>query len=159
MQVQNLKCCHIKLWIIIKETSILRAFNIICILVYCGLYTMTIDVVTWRIIKKWYIWSLHRLHLPNFLCLPVFCVFPYKLCPLTPVWKTGIRISLRDSNFCGLYIKFRGNGKWPWTWWGRQKSQGHRPCRPSHGKWRKACINICKPIEVLKLCIIKSANK
>ena len=41
---------------------------------------MTIDIVTWRIIKKWCIWSLH---LHNFLCLPVFCVFPYKFRPLS----------------------------------------------------------------------------
>ena len=80
MQVRDLKCCQIKLWIIIKESSISRAFNIICILVYCGLYTMTIDIVIWRILKKWCIWSLH---LSNFLCLSVFCIFPYKLCPLS----------------------------------------------------------------------------
>ena len=72
MQVRNWKCCHIKLWRIIKELSISRAFNIICILVYCGLYTMTIDIVTWRIIKIWCIWSLN---LSNFLCLPVFALF------------------------------------------------------------------------------------
>ena len=29
----------------------------------------------------------------------------------------------RYSNFYGLYIKFQGCGKWPWTWWGRQKGQ------------------------------------
>ena len=52
MQVRNWKwCCHIKLWITIKASSILWVFNIIFILVYCGLYTMTIDVVIWRIIK------------------------------------------------------------------------------------------------------------
>ena len=22
----------------------------------------------------------------------------------------------RYSKFCGLYIKFQGHGKWPWTW-------------------------------------------
>ena len=71
-----------------------RAFNIICILVYCGLYTMTIDVVTWRIIKKWCIWSLH---LRNFLCLPVFCVFPYKLHPLL----------CNSLNFIYSYLKFK----------------------------------------------------
>ena len=59
-------CCHIKLWITIKELSVSRVFNIIFMLVYCGLYTMTIDVITWRIIKRWCIWSLH---LRNFLCL------------------------------------------------------------------------------------------
>ena len=59
MQVQNWKCCHIKLWRIIKVSSVSRAFNIIWIQFYCGLYTMAIDVVTWRIIKKWCIWSLH----------------------------------------------------------------------------------------------------
>ena len=64
----------------------------------------------------------------------------------------------RYSNFCGLYIKLQGCLEWPWTWWGRWKSQGHWPCHPSHGKWRKAFINICKYIEVLKLCIIKNAN-
>ena len=65
----------------------------------------------------------------------------------------------RYSNFCGLYIKLHGCRLWPWTRLDRQKSKGHRPCRPSHGKWWKACINNCKHIEVLKLCIIKSANK
>ena len=48
----------------------------------------------------------------------------------------------RCSNFWGLYIKLQGCGKWPWTWWGRWKSQGHRTRRPGHGKWRKACIII-----------------
>ena len=45
------------------------------------------------------------------------------------VRKTGIRITLRArmenwnqdlpdrySKFRGLYIKFQGHGKWPWTW-------------------------------------------
>ena len=83
--------------------------------------------------------------------------FPPRHCPGMENWNQDL--PERYSNFCGLYIKFRGHGKWPWTWWGRRKSQGHRPCRPGHGKWRKACINICKHIEVLKLCIVKSANK
>ena len=63
----------------------------------------------------------------------------------------------RYSNFY-RYIKFQGCRKWPWTWSGRRKSQGHQPCRPGHLKWQKACINICKHIEVLKLCISKNAN-
>ena len=92
MQAQNLKCCHIKLWIIIKESSVSWAFNFICILVYCGLYAMTIDVVTWRIIKRWCIWSLH---LRNFLCLLVFSIFPYKLRPL----------SHNSLNFIFSYLK------------------------------------------------------
>ena len=50
------------------------------------------------------------------------------------------------SNFCGLYIKFQGHRKWPWTWWGWRKRQGHWPCPPGHRKWQKACINICKHI-------------
>ena len=36
------------------------------------LYTITIDVITWRIIKKLSIWSLH---LRNFLWLSVFALF------------------------------------------------------------------------------------
>ena len=77
MQVRNWKwCCHIKLWIAIKESSVSRAFNIIFILVYCGLYTMTIEVVTWRIIKKLCICSLH---LQNFLWLSVFALFLQKI--------------------------------------------------------------------------------
>ena len=36
----------------------------------------------------------------------------------------------RYSNFSGIYIKFQWCGMWPWTCWGRQKSQGHWP-RPS----------------------------
>ena len=77
MQARNWKWhCHIKLWIAIKELSVSRAFNIIFVLVYCGLYTMTIDVVTWRIIKKWCIWSLH---LRNFLWLSVFALFLQKI--------------------------------------------------------------------------------
>ena len=67
MQAQNWKCCNIKLWRIIKELSVSRAFNIICILVYFGLYIMTINI-TWRIIRKSCIWSLH---LRNFFCLQV----------------------------------------------------------------------------------------
>ena len=51
LQVQNWKCCHIKLWRIIKEWSISWAFNSICILVYCVLYTMTIDI-TWHYLKN-----------------------------------------------------------------------------------------------------------
>ena len=94
MQAWNLKFCHIKLWIIIKESSVSHAFNIICILIYCGLYRMTIAVVIWRIIKKWCIWSLH---LHNFLCLTVFCIFPYKLCPL----------SLNFFNFIYSYLKLK----------------------------------------------------
>ena len=44
MQARNWKwCCHIKLWITIKESSISWALNIIFILVYCDLYTMTIN--------------------------------------------------------------------------------------------------------------------
>ena len=66
MQARRQKCCHIKLWRIIEVSSISHVFNIICILFYCGLYSMAIDVVTWRIIKKWCIWSLH---LCNFLWL------------------------------------------------------------------------------------------
>ena len=77
MQARNWKwCCHIKLWITIKESSVSRAFNIIFILVYCGMYTMTIDVVTWRIINKCCIWSLH---FRNFLWLTVFALFLQKI--------------------------------------------------------------------------------
>ena len=93
MHSQNWKCCHIKLWIIIKESSIWQAFNIICILFYWGLHTMAIDVVTWKK-KKWCIWSLH---LRNFLCLPVFALFLQKLCLL----------SCNSSNFINIYLKFK----------------------------------------------------
>ena len=86
MQAQNWKwCCHIKLWI---------AFNIIFILVYCGLYTMTIDVVTWRIIKKLCIWSLH---LRNFLWLSVFALFLQKICGSSRIF----------FNFIYKYIKLK----------------------------------------------------
>ena len=85
---------HIKLWRIIKALSVLRAFNIICILFYCGLYTMAIDVVTWRIIKKWCIWSLDFC---NFLWLPVFALFLQKLC----------RLSRNYSNFMCIYLKLK----------------------------------------------------
>ena len=40
------------------------------------------------------------------------------------------------------------------TWWGRWKSQGHRPHPPSHGKWWKACINICKHILKFSNCVL-----
>ena len=49
----------------------------------------------------------------------------------------------RYSKFRGLYIKFQGHGKWPWTWWGPRKRQGHWPRPPGQWKWRKACINTC----------------
>ena len=65
----------------------------------------------------------------------------------------------RYSNFHGLFVKFQFCGKWLWTWWGRRKRQDHWPRPPGHWKWRKACININKHIEVLKLCISTSANK
>ena len=65
----------------------------------------------------------------------------------------------RYSKFCGLYIKFQGHGKWPWTWLGPRKRQDNWPRSPGHRKWRKACINISKHIEVLKLGISKNANK
>ena len=60
----------------------------------------------------------------------------------------------RCSNFYGLYIKFQGCGKWPWTWWGQRKGQGHRPHRHSHGKWQKACINICKHKLKFSNCVL-----
>ena len=80
MQAWNLKCCHIKLWRIIKESSVWWVLNIICVLFYCGLYTMAINIVAWRIIKKLCIWSLQ---LCNFLCLPAFALFLQKLCQLS----------------------------------------------------------------------------
>ena len=92
MQAQHQKCCYIKLWRIIKVSSISRAFNIICILFYCGLYTMAIDVVTWRIIKKWCVWCLH---LRNFLWLPVNVLFLWKLCRLSRNYKIFIYIYLK----------------------------------------------------------------
>ena len=57
--------------------------------------------------------------------------------------ESGVTLFLED-NFR------RGTGRW--TRWGRRKNQGHRPSHSGHGKWRKACINICKHSEVLKLC-------
>ena len=50
-----------------------------------------------------------------------------------PLWTVSIMENWnqdhpdRYGNFYGLYIKFRMCGKWPWTWCGRQKCQGHRP--------------------------------
>ena len=67
------------------------------------------------------------------------------------VWKTGIRITLRGIAISAIIYKISGVRKvamGPWTWWGQQKSQGHRSRLPGHGKWRKACINICKHIEL-----------
>ena len=88
------KSCHIKLRRIIKESSVWRAFNIICIIFfYCDLYTMAIDV-TWRIIKKWCIWSLH---VRNFLCLPVFALFLQKI----------RRMSRNSLNFIYIYLKLK----------------------------------------------------
>ena len=63
-----------------KVSSVSWACNIIWILFYCGLYTMAIDVVTWKIIKKWCIWSLH---LRNFLWLLVFALFLQNICRLS----------------------------------------------------------------------------
>ena len=60
----------------------------------------------------------------------------------------------RNSYFYRLYIKFQGCRKWPWTWWGRWKGQGHRPHHPDHGKWRKACINICEHILKFPSCVL-----
>ena len=58
------------------------------------LYNMTIDVVTWRIIKKWWIWSLH---LRNFFWLSVFTLFLLKL-----------RGSSQNFlNFIYIYIKLK----------------------------------------------------
>ena len=65
----------------------------------------------------------------------------------------------RYSNFHGKFVKIQCCGKWPWSWWGPRKRQDHWPRPPGHRKWRKACINISKHIEVLKLCISTSANK
>ena len=91
MQARHQKCCYIKLWIIIK---ILRVFNIIWILFYCGLYTMTIDIVTRRIIRKLCIWSLH---LRNFLWLPIIALFLQKL-----RW-----LSHNYSNFIYIFLKLK----------------------------------------------------
>ena len=60
----------------------------------------------------------------------------------------------RYSKFRGLYIKFQGHGKWPWTWWGPRKRQGHWPHPPGHRKWRKACINTCKHILKFSNCVL-----
>ena len=60
----------------------------------------------------------------------------------------------RYSNLYGLYIEFQRCGNWPWTWWGRRKSQGHWPHPTGHGKWWKACINICKHILKFSNCVL-----
>ena len=66
----------------------------------------------------------------------------------------------RYSNFCGIYIKFQGRGMWPWTCWGRRKSQGHCPHPSPVIKLTESMYKYLQThIEVLKLCIIKSANK
>ena len=54
---------------------------------------MAIDV-TWRIIKKWCIWSFH---LHNFLCLPVFVLFLQKI----------RRMSRNYLNFIYIYLKLK----------------------------------------------------
>ena len=59
----------------------------------------------------------------------------------------------RYSKSYGLYIKFQGCRKWPWTWSSQRKSQGHRPNCPGHGNWQKACINICKHILKFSNCV------
>ena len=51
-------------------------------------------------------------------------------------------------------MKGQGCGKWPWTWWGRRKGQGHRPRHPGHGEWQKGCINICKHILMFSNCVL-----
>ena len=79
---------------------------------------------------------------------------------LHPAWKTGIRISLRGTASSADYIyNFRvtENGPGPGEVHGKRRIIG--PAPPGHRTWRKACINISKHIEVLKLGIIKSANK
>ena len=80
-----------------KRVAVSRAFNIIFILVYYGLYTMTIDVVTRRIIKKWCIWSLH---LRNFLWLSVFALFLQKIHGSSSIFLNFIyiyKIEIRNS--------------------------------------------------------------
>ena len=66
----------------------------------------------------------------------------------------------RYSKFRGLYIKFQGHGKWPWTSLGPRKRQGHWPRPPWSSKVAESMYKYLQThIEVLKLCIIKSANK
>ena len=91
MQAWNQKCCHIKLWII-RVLSVSRAFNIICILFYYGLYTMAIDVATWIIIKK----IVHLISSVTYFSLVAsYCAIFWKLC----------RLSQNYSNFIYIYLK------------------------------------------------------
>ena len=60
----------------------------------------------------------------------------------------------RYSNFCGLYIKFQGHGKWPRPGEVVGKGRVAGPAHPSHQKWRKACINICKHILKFSNCVL-----
>ena len=91
MQAQNSKCCHIKLWRVMKASSIWQTFNIICILFYCGLYTMAIDVVTWRIIKNG---AFDLFSCVIFSACQFFAFFLQKFC----------RLSYNFSNFIYIYI-------------------------------------------------------
>ena len=69
--LRNLKCCHIKM-----VNKIQSVFNIICIFFSCGLYTIAINVFTWRITTK-------RVHLfsslAQFSLIASFCVFLQKI--------------------------------------------------------------------------------
>ena len=111
MQARHQKYCYIKLWRIIKFS---RAFNIFWILFYCGLYTMAIDIVTWRTIKKWCIWSLR---LRNFLWLPVIALFLRKLRQLSHNYLNFIYIFLKliiGTEKC-IRPKWVFLPQWQWT--------------------------------------------
>ena len=129
------------------------------------LFILIEDIVT--SIKK----NQFTMEIERVTCIWMFVyAMNFELQEITKNWSFGLfRIKLpqlagmenwnqdhpeRYSNFCRLFTKFQGDGKWPWTWWGRRKRQGHWPSPPGHQKWRKACINICKHILKFSNCVL-----
>ena len=60
----------------------------------------------------------------------------------------------RYSKFCGLYIKFQGHGKWPWTWWGPRKRQGYWPRPPLVIEVAESMYKYCKHILKFSNCVL-----
>ena len=104
MQACHQKCCHIKLWRLIKVSSASRAFNIICILFYCGMYIMAIDVVTWRIIKKG-AFDLFTCVIFSGCQLAHYCIISSKVTPVvTQLFKFHIYIFKIEIRNTKMYL-------------------------------------------------------
>ena len=104
--------------------------------------------------EKWRFLALKSLLLPQFSTYSHRTGFIVKRKQGARMENWNQDLPERYSKFCGLYIKFRDHGKWPWTWWGPWKRQGHWPHPPGHQKWRKACINTCKHILKFLNCVL-----